>query len=196
MKFDFTLDKRNQKFKADEGYYSSYDISLPVISDNNTLTNTYNYKIYTDFFENNISTFSLLLSSASSLSNDDIKLTERLFVPSNKLRGFEKGKIGPKDGGDFIGGNYLTSLNLQSNLPIIFANSQNLDSVIFFDAANVWGVDYNSSIGDGSKIRSSIGVGIDWLTPIGPLSFTLSQAITKKKTDIEETFRFNLGTTF
>tara|TARA_B100001093_G_scaffold408413_1_gene397260 strand:+ start:4540 stop:6786 length:2247 start_codon:yes stop_codon:yes gene_type:complete len=196
LKFDFTLDKRNQKFKTDDGYYSSYDLSLPVVSDNNTLTNTYNYKIFTDLYENNISSFSLLLSSASSLTNDDIKLSERLFVPSNKLRGFEKGKIGPKEGGDFIGGNYLTTMNLQSTLPILFANSQNLDSVIFLDAANVWGVDYNSSIGDGSKIRSSIGFGVDWLTPIGPLSITLSQAITKKSSDIEETFRFNLGTTF
>tara|TARA_Y100000389_G_scaffold192917_1_gene221090 strand:+ start:2523 stop:4769 length:2247 start_codon:yes stop_codon:yes gene_type:complete len=196
LKFDFDLDRRNQKFRPSDGYYSSYDISLPVISDNNTLTNKYNYKIYSELYENNIASASLFLSSASSLTNDDIKLTERLFIPSSRLRGFEKGKIGPKDGSDFIGGNYLTAINLQSTLPILFENSQNFDSVIFFDIANVWGVDYNSSIDDGSKIRSSIGVGLDWLTPVGPLSFSLSQAITKQSTDIEETFRFNLGTTF
>ena len=196
LKFDFDLDKRNQKFRPSDGYYSNYDISLPVISDNNTLTNKYNYKIYSELYENNITSASLYLSSASSLTNDDIKLTERLFIPSSKLRGFEKGKIGPKDGSDFIGGNYLTAINIQSTLPILFENSQSFDSVIFFDVANVWGVDYNSSVDDGSKIRSSIGVGLDWLTPIGPLSFSLSQAITKQSTDIEETFRFNLGTTF
>ena len=196
LKFDFSLDKRNQKFRPSDGYYSNYDISLPVISDNNTLTNKYNYKIYSELYENNITSASLYLSSASSLTNDDIKLTERLFIPSSRLRGFEKGKIGPKDGTDFIGGNYLTAINIQSTLPILFENSQSFDSVIFFDVANVWGVDYNSSIDDGSKIRSSIGVGLDWLTPVGPLSFSLSQAITKQSTDIEETFRFNLGTTF
>jgi len=73
---------------------------------------------------------------------------------------------------------------------------QSLDAVIFFDAANVWGVDYDSSLDDGSKIRSSIGIGIDWLTAVGPLNFSLTEVITKSDTDIEESFRFNLGTTF
>ena len=58
-------------------------------------------------------------------------------------------------------------------------NAENIDFLIFADAANVWGVDYFKGDDEGSKIRSSIGIGIDWLTPIGPLSFTLAQAITK-----------------
>ena len=66
----------------------------------------------------------------------------------------------------------------------------------FFDAANIWGVDYDSSIDDASKVRSSIGIGVDYLTVIGPLSFSLSQVISKSDNDVEETFRFNLGTTF
>ena len=62
--------------------------------------------------------------------------------------------------------------------------------------ANVWGVDYNSAIDDSNSIRSSTGIGLDWITPIGPLSFSLSQPLTKKSSDKTETFRFNLGTTF
>ena len=196
LDLDFSLDKRNQKYRTSDGYYSNYDLSLPIVSDTSTLTNSYNYKIYSELYENNISSFSLLLRSASSLSNEDIKLSERLFVPSSKLRGFENGKIGPKDGDDFIGGNYLATMNFQSNLPIFFENSQNLDAVFFLDAANIWGVDYDSSLDEGNKIRSSIGLGIDWLTPVGPLNFSITQVITKQSTDKEETFRFNLGTTF
>ncbi len=196
LNLNLNLDKRNQKFKTSDGFFSNYGIKVPILSETNTLTNSYNYKVFSELFENNISSFSLLLRNATSLSNDDVKLTERLFIPSNKLRGFENGKIGPKDGADFIGGNNLASINLQSNLPFFFKNSENLDAVIFFDAANVWGVDYNSSIDDSSKIRSSIGIGIDWLTPVGPLNFSLSEAITKHNTDVEESFRFNLGTTF
>ena len=90
----------------------------------------------------------------------------------------------------------MSVLNIQSNIPKIFENFQNLDAVIFFDAANVWGVDYDSSLNDGNQIRTSIGVGVDWLTPIGPLNFSLTEVITKSDTDIEESFRFNLGTTF
>ena len=196
VRFNFDLDKRNQKFKTSEGYRSNYNIQLPVISDTNTLTNSYNYRIFSELIENNISSFSILLKSATSITGEDIKLTERLAVPSSRLRGFQRGKIGPKDGTDFIGGNFVTSMNLQSTIPKLFDNSQNIDAIIFFDAANVWGVDYDSSIDDGSKIRSSIGIGVDWLTVVGPLSFSLSEVITKGENDVEESFRFNLGTTF
>ena len=196
VKFDFDLDKRNQRFQPSDGYRSNYNVSLPIVSDTNTLTNTYSYKIYSELFENNVSSFSFLIRSATSLSNEDVKLTERLSIPSNKLRGFERGKVGPKDGNDFIGGNFISSINLQSSLPFLFENSQNFDAIIFFDAANIWGVDYDSSIDDGSKIRSSIGIGVDWATIVGPLSFSITEVITKSDNDIEETFRFNLGTTF
>ena len=40
----------------------------------------------------------------------------------------------------------------------------------FFDAGNGWGVDYDSSLNDSNKIRSSVGLGIDWFTLVGPLS--------------------------
>jgi outer membrane protein insertion porin family len=75
-------------------------------------------------------------------------------------------------------------------------NSQNTNFSIFFDAANVWGVDYSSSLSQENKIRSSIGVAVEFFTPVGPLSFSLSEPITKSSNDITESFRFNLGTTF
>ena len=75
-------------------------------------------------------------------------------------------------------------------------NAQNTDFLIFFDYENVWGVDYESSLGDSSKIRSSIGIGVDYFTPIGPLNFSLSQVLSKADSDKTESFRFNLGTTF
>ena len=73
---------------------------------------------------------------------------------------------------------------------------QNTDFTIFLDAANLWGVDYNKSLDDRSTVRSSIGIGLDLNTPIGPLSFSLSEPITKSSSDITESFRFSLGTTF
>ena len=196
LKINLNLDKRNQKFKTTDGYRTNYGLSMPLVSDTNTLTNSFDYKIYSELYENNVSSLSILLKAATSITNDDIKLTERLFIPSSRLRGFESGKVGPKDGNDFIGGNYISAINMQSTLPILFQNSQNLDAIIFFDAANIWGVDYDSSLNDSSKIRSSIGIGVDWMTVVGPLNFSLSEVITKNSTDKEQSFRFNLGTTF
>ena len=60
-----------------------------------------------------------------------------------------------------MGGNYAYSINLVSNLPNILEESQDLDFLIFADAADIWGVDYNSSI-EGNGIRSSVGVALDW----------------------------------
>ena len=169
---------------------------MPLISENNTLTNSYDYKIFQEIYEDNISSFSILLKSANSISGDDVKLTERLIIPSRRLRGFESGKVGPKDGNDFIGGNFLTSINMNSTIPQLFPNLQNLDAIIFLDASNIWGVDYDSSLSDGNKLRSAIGIGVDWYTVLGPLTFSLAEVITKESSDVEETFRFNIGTRF
>ena len=70
------------------------------------------------------------------------------------------------------------------------------DFKFFVDTANVWGVDFSDTIDNSNKIRSSTGISIDWFTPIGPLSFSVAQPITKLSSDKTESFRFNLGTTF
>ena len=80
-------------------------------------------------------------------------------------------------------------MKIKRKIKIISVNS-------FYDAANIWGVDYNSALDDTNKIRSSAGIAMDIFTPIGPLAVSLAQPITKSKTDIEETFRFNIGTSF
>ena len=196
LNFNVDFDKRNQKFKTDDGFRSSYSLDLPIVSDTYTLTNTYNYKYYTSLYDNNISSFSIFLKSANSISNKEVKLSERLFLPSSKLRGFEGGKVGPKDGDDFIGGNFAAALNFNTTLPLIFENVQNLDATLFLDVANIWGVDYFDGEDEGSEIRSSIGVGIDWFSVIGPINFSLTENISKASTDITESFRFNIGTTF
>jgi len=195
MKFNVNYDKRNQKFQTSGGFKSFYSLDLPILSETNTIKNFYNYSHYFNFFEKNFSSISIYLQSANSLNNKNIKLSERIIIPSNRLRGFEAGRVGPKDGDDFIGGNYAYSLNFKSNVPQLFEESQNLDFIIFADAADIWGVDYNSSI-EGDGIRSSVGLGLDWMSPIGPMNFTLSQPITKKDGDRTESFRFNLGTSF
>ncbi len=195
LKLDFNYDKRNQKFQTSSGFRSFYSLDLPIISDTNTLKNYYNHSYYFDLFEKNISSISFYFETANSLNNKDIKLSERIKIPSRRLRGFESGRVGPKDGEDFIGGNYAYSLNFSSTIPQLFEESQNVDFLFFTDVADVWGVDYDSSL-DNSEIRSSVGLGLDWYSPIGPMNFSIAQPITKANGDKTESFRFNLGTTF
>ena len=135
-------------------------------------------------------------NAVNSVDGSDVRISKRSYMPYNRLRGFEKGKIGPVENTDFIGGNYVSALNLSTNLPGIFSTIENVDFSYFIDVGNVWGVDYDSSIDDSNKVRSSTGLALDLLTPVGPLSFSLTQPISKASTDKTETFRFNLGTTF
>ena len=196
LSLDFNYDKRNQKFATTDGFFSNYSLDLPVVSKTNTIKNRYNYKLFSELYENNISTLSFMAGSVISASGDDVKLSERLFIPGSNLRGFERGKVGPKDGSDYIGGNYVSSLNMTSSIPKVLENIETVDISIFLDAANVWGIDYSSSLNDDFSIRSSVGLGVNWATPVGPLSFSFAQPLSREDTDIIEKFRFNLGTSF
>ncbi len=196
INLNFDYDKRNQKFQTSQGFRNYFSTDLPIVSETNTLANTFITTNYFEYFDSNILKSSFYFRNSNSITGDNIKLSERLYLPSNRLRGFESGKVGPKDGNDFIGGNYIASLNFSSNVPKILENSQTTDIIIFFDVANVWGVDYDSALDTSDDIKSAIGLGLDWFSPIGPMNFTLSQHLSKGSNDVTESFRFNLGTTF
>ncbi len=196
LSLNFDYDKRNQKFQTTQGFRNYFATDLPIVSETNTLSNTFIISSYIEYIDNHVLKSSFYFKNSNSISGDNIKLSERLYLPSNRLRGFESGKIGPKDGSDFIGGNYISSLNFSSDVPKLLENSQTTDLKIFLDIANVWGVDYDASLEKSDDIKSAVGIGLDWFSPIGPMNFTLSQHLSKGSNDVTESFRFNLGTTF
>ena len=199
--FDYGLsyDLRNSNYKPTSGNMTSFFQELPMVSDSKELSNTFIFTQYKKLSKKSdmVGKASVYLKSVNSLDSDtDVRISNRGNIPYSRLRGFERGKIGPVDNNDYIGGNYVSSLNLSSNLPFILPTVDTLDFSFFIDAANVWGVDYDNTIDDSNEIRSATGIGLDLLTPVGPFSFSLSQPITKKSSDKTESFRFNLGTTF
>ena len=196
LSLNFDYDKRNQKFQTTQGFRNYFSSDIPLISETNTLVNTYIVTNYYEYLNNSVLKSSFYFQNSNSITGENIKLSERLYLPSNRLRGFQKGKVGPKDGDDFIGGNYIASFNISSDLPKVLENSQTTDLKIFLDVANVWGVDYDSGLDSSDDIKSAVGLGLDWFSPIGPMNFSLSQPLSKGSNDITETFRFNLGTTF
>ena len=194
FKYILDLDKRNQRFQTTDGFQSKFIQTIPIVSESNTLLNGYQIDTYHSLNDITAS-LGLYLRAVTGLS-DDVRISERVNLPRQRLRGFESGKIGPVDASDHIGGNYAASLNFQTNLPFLFPSFQSVDFNYFVDAGNVWGVDYSNSVGDSSQIRSSTGVGLEWFSPIGPFTFTLAQPISKIDTDKTQSFQFNIGTTF
>ena len=195
--YSINQDLRDKKFRTEDGYVTTFSQELPLVSDNSEISNAFeitNYKKLssTSDMVGKVSFFGKTITGLS----DDVRISKRLTVPSYKLRGFQRGKIGPVDNNDYVGGNHVSSLNLSATLPTLVQGLDNLDVGVFFDAANVWGVDYDSSIDDKSAVRSSAGVALNLMTPIGPLSFSFANALSKASSDKTETFRFNLGTQF
>ena len=197
--FNYSLinDNRDNKFNPQTGNRTNFTQELPLYSDVNEISNAIEFTTYKKFSRqsdivNKISIYSKMINSF----DNDVRISKRLHVPSSRLRGFEKGKIGPIDNNDYIGGNYIAAFNLSTKLPNLLAEFENIDFSIFLDTANIWGIDYNDALDDRSTLRSSAGLAVNVLTPIGPLSFSFSEAFSKASSDKTETFRFNLGTTF
>ena len=194
--YGFDYDQRDRSFMPTSGSIIGFRQTVPFYADKNFISNTFTMSKYTSFSENLVLANKLYLSAIDGLNDDDVRLNKRNFLSSKRLRGFKKGKVGPKDGKDHVGGNYAAALNLEMNLPKLLPDSTNLDVGVFLDFGNVWGVDYDSSLANSSKLRSSTGIVANYSSPIGPLSFTFSQDVSKAETDETESFNFNLGTTF
>ena len=196
--FDYSvqLDKRNRAFAPTEGYSTSFKQELPFYSESPYLANSYDLKSYKTFSKDAIGSFKFYVATINGLSDKDVRVNRRLNLPSSKLRGFEAGKVGPVDGTDFIGGNYAAVTNFDLKLPNFLPEATKVDVGVFLDVGNLWEVDYDSSLNDSNKLRSSTGINANWSSPLGPMSFVFSQNISKANTDVTEGFNFNLGTSF
>lgn len=119
------------------------------------------------------------------------------------VRGFETSSIGPRDtNGDRLGGDrqFIFSAELLTPLP---GADRTLRGLLFFDAGNVWGYRRDSSSSgyyredmDFSQLRYSVGFGVAWISPLGPLKFSLAFPLNKKDEDKTQRFQFQIGTGF
>ena len=194
--YGFSQDKRNRSFKPTSGFITSFRQTLPIYADKSFIENTFVASRYKTLSENIVGSGKLYLSAINGVDDEDVRISKRKSLSSKRLRGFERGKVGPVDSDDHIGGNYAIAANFDLSLPNFFPESSNTDVSLFLDAGNVWGVDYDDAIDDSNELRSSTGLGISWISPVGPMTFTFSQNLSKASTDKTESFNFNLGTTF
>ena len=148
------------------------------VSEDTAFYNSYEFTTFNQISDM-VTRLSIQGSAINAIGDEDVRVSKRLYIPSRKLRGFESGKIGPKDSGDYIGGNYTAVLNASTTLPEFGANLEKIDFQLFFDAANVWGVDYDSSLDKSNELRSSTGIAASWLSPLGPMTFIFSSNLSE-----------------
>ena len=194
--YSLNYDLRNKPYRTTEGTRNIFRQSIPLISDDYALRNTYEITKWHQFSNKMVADIGFYASTINTLGNENVKVSSRLSLPKNRLRGFSTGKVGPIDKTDYIGGNHATSINFNTSLPMIFPSFENIDFKYFLDVGNIWGVDYSKNLNQSNILRSSTGLNINWFTPVGPLNFSIAQNLLKASTDVTESFQFNLGTTF
>ena len=111
------------------------------------------------------------------------------------VRGFEQGSLGPVDvTGAFIGGNRRLNINNELYLPVPGANAdRTLRIFLYLDAGNVWGENEKVTF---DSLRAAAGLGVSWVSPVGPLKLSYGQPVKKKPEDRIQKLQFQIGTAF
>ena len=196
--YNFSYDQRDSRFNPTSGTLFYYDQNIATFFSDiptlQTIVGSTSYKkLYKESF---IGSAKIKIANVVAFDEKDVKLSDRIFANTSDLRGFEPRGVGPVDSNDHIGGNNLATLSLKSTFPNPIPESLRANTFLFLDVGNVWGIDYSSIISDSSKIRSTTGIALDIVSPIGPLSFTYSIPLSKASTDKEQNFLFNIGSSF
>ena len=105
--YGFKYDKRNRAFMPTSGTILNFKQSLPIYADKNFIDNTISFSGYKSFSEDLIGASKIYISTINGLADDDVRISKRKNLSTQRLRGFQKNKVGPIDSGDHIGGNYV-----------------------------------------------------------------------------------------
>jgi outer membrane protein insertion porin family len=111
------------------------------------------------------------------------------------VRGFEQNTLGPITiDGSYVGGNRRVNVNAELYVPFPGAgNDRTLRLFGYMDAGNVWGPNESLSFSD---VRASVGVGISWVSPVGPLKLSYGKPFRFQDTDKIQRLQFQIGTAF
>ena len=130
---------------------------------------------------------------------DDVSVTSRFFLGGDSLRGFEPGGVGPRDSDtdDSLGGNFFYAATAELYFPLGIAKEFGITGRTFTEIGSLYSIDVSGpTLLDEASPRLSVGAGISWNSPFGPIRLDLAQALVKETFDKEQLFRFSFGTRF
>lgn len=132
------------------------------------------------------------------------RVVDRFELGGESLRGFADSGIGPRDKRtkDALGGLYYYKATAELSVPLGLPKELGISGVLFSDAGSVWhsgnkSFKNHTILSNNQNLRLSVGTGINWRSPFGPIGVSFTKAlIYKKHVDRTEIFRVNFGTTF
>ena len=195
--YSLTIDNRNSPYKPTSGSLFTIKQTLAgIFGTSNYIENNINYKKYFPINETLTGAFKSEFGIISGYNGKYPDVNKLYKIGGKTLRGFKFGELGPKFGNSFTGGNlkYVLSTETNFDLPI---DEYDISSSLFFDVGSVWGLDSRyGSINDDHKIRSSLGINLNWDSAIGPINFIFAEILSSEKTDSTDKFSFDIGYNF
>ena len=129
----------------------------------------------------------------------DTRIIDRFFLGGASLRGFMDSGVGPRDTAtdDAVGGRWVYGGSLQTTFPMGLPNELGIRGHVFGDIGSLGSSDTDAgTIRDTKSLRATMGVGISWKSPFGPIAFDMSTPLLKEDYDKTEFLRFNFGARF
>ncbi len=194
-----SYDTRDSKFNPTEGFVSQLSNQLAGIGgDVYYLKNIVSGAQYYSFSKDWILTGSGRVGYIVGLG-EDVEIVDRFFLGGDSLRGFATAGVGPRDRNtrDSLGGEWLYKGTIQLVMPLGLPEELAFNGRIFSDFGSLGGVNpSNSAVFDSASLRASLGVGIGWVSPFGPINVDVGFPILKESLDEKENLRVNFGTRF
>lgn len=200
--YALTYDNRSSGLNPDAGVIFKLDQEFGGPgSDNNYLKTTALATAQTTVLDDRVTLKATLEGGLLNFLDGDSRVTDRYTLGSQTMRGFAANGIGPRDNttGDALGGNRFAVARLEAVFPIGLPEEYGIMGGLFYDAGSLWEVgeigaatvDYNDF-----TLRQVIGASLFWSTPIGPLRFNWTEALSKETGDIEQGFELTVSAEF
>lgn len=194
-----TYDSRNNKFDPTTGVYAQVSQEMAGLGgDSKFLKHETKASYYYPIAKKWV--WSVLGSGGYVFGlSDNIRINDRFFIGGQTLRGFRNAGIGPRDTTtkDALGGNAYYTASTELRFPLGLPEELGFTGAVFFDAGSLWGTDdKGAGIFDTNTIRASMGLGLGWASPFGPIRLDFAVPVAKEDQDITEHFRFSFGTRF
>ena len=196
---DLVYDRRDDRFDPTDGYFIRLSQDLAGFGgDSNWLRNRLSAGAYYPFAEDFIGS----LTSESGFIYDmgePVRINQRFFVGGDNFRGFRSAGIGPRDTstGDSLGGKRYVVGTASLSFPVGIPREVGMRTFAFSDFGSLWDTDANGpSVVDENSIRASVGLGLSWRSPLGPIRLSVATPVVKETYDRDEIFRFSFGSRF
>ena len=194
----FNFDRRNSRYKPSSGFNLSISQDLAGLGGTSYYyRNTGEYNIYKKISDNLIGAFKLKAGSVNGYNGKYQPLSSNFRLGGKKLRGFKAGKVGPRTGSSYTGGQYFYLTSFETNIDLNF-DTYDITSTLFVDLGSVWGLENPaySEINDDHNLRSSFGVNFNWDSAVGPINIIYARILESELTDTTDNLSFDIGYNF